>query len=469
MEEADLLISGACIVTMDDKRRIISDGALAVVGERIAALGETGDILRRYSSRRRIDARGKYLYPGFISTHTHLFQTLLKGLGRDKSLFEWLDSSVRPALRNFTPDSMRHAALLGLIEAVKSGTTTVLDYQYCHPSPGIDEAVIGAYLDLKVRGVMCKVHTDVSPFPPAIALSYVETEEDYFRELEDLCLKYRGDGLVGMGMGSGIIWDMDRGGYERLREFAGHFKIPISMHLVETEEDDLFAMKKWGMSAVDFLESCGFLGPDFIAAHAIHVRDEDIRKFRDYGVKVSHCPVSNMILASGTAPVPRYLESGVTVSLACDGAASNDSQDMLEVMRMAALKHKLVSRDASLVSAEQVLEMATRGGAKALGMDKEIGSLEAGKKADMFLWAANTARSTPVNDPISSLVYSSDSRNIETTIVSGRVVVDGGRIMTLDEKAVLDRSQEIAEDLVRRTGLGNSHWGVRMPTSAGQL
>ncbi len=465
MEEVDLLITGACIVTMDDKRRIIADGALAVVGERIAALGETGDILRRYSSQKRIDARGKYLYPGFVSTHTHLFQTLLKGLGRDKSLFEWLDSSVRPALRNFTADSMRHAALLGLIEAVKSGTTTVLDYQYCHPSPDIDEAVIGAYLELKVRGVMCKVHTDVSPFPPSIALGYVETEEDYFRELEDLCLKYRGDGLVGMGMGSGIIWDMDRGGYKRLREFAGHFKIPISMHLVETEEDDLYAMKKWGMSAVDFLESCGFLGPDFIAAHAIHVRDEDIRKFGDYGVKISHCPVSNMILASGTAPVPRYLESGVTVSLACDGAASNDSQDMLEVMRIAALKHKLVSRDASLVSAEQVLEMATRGGAKALGMEKEIGSLEAGKKADMFLWAANTARSTPVNDPISSLVYSSDSRNIETTIISGRAVVEGGRIQTLDEGAVLARSQAIAEDLVRRTGLGHSHWGVRMPTS----
>ena len=464
MEQADLLITGICIVTMDDARRVIADGALAVVGQRIAAIGETESVLRRYAGRRRLDGRGKYLYPGFISTHTHLFQTLLKGLGRDKPLFQWLDASVRRALRNFDEETIYHAAMLGLIEAVKSGTTTVLDFQYCHPVPGIDESVIKAYLDLQVRGVLCKTHTNVGKFPPDIAFKYVETEDDHFRELEHLCLKYSGNPLVGLAAGTGIIWDQDPAGYRRSREFVDHFKIPFSMHLVETEEDDRYAQQTWGMSAIDLLESCGILGPDFIAVHDVNVKDEDIRRFRDFGVKVSHCPIPNMMLASGTAPVPRYLEEGITVSLACDGAAANDSQDMLEVLRIAALLHKLVAHDASVVPAEQILEMATRGGARTLGMEASIGSLEEGKLADMFIWSPNTARSTPVNDPISSLVYSSDSRNIETTIIGGKVVMDRGVIKTLDEAAVLEKGQRIAETLVRRSGLGNCHWGSPVPT-----
>jgi 5-methylthioadenosine/S-adenosylhomocysteine deaminase len=467
MQQVDLIIAGACVVTMDEHRRVLPDGAVAIKDDRIAAIGGREDILGRFAGLRTIDAVGKYLYPGFISTHTHLFQSLLKGLGRDKPLFAWLDSSVRRAMRNFDAENIHYAALVGLIEAVRSGTTTILDYQYCHTLPGMDQSVIQAYLDLQVRGVFCRSHTNVARFPPEMALEYVETEDTYFREMESLCLKYRGHPLLDMAMAPGIIWDHDRSGYIKTRELADHFKIPISMHLVETEDDDAYSMKTWGMSSIDFLESCGMLGPDFLAVHCIHVTDDDIRRFRDYDVKISHCPVSNMILASGTAPVPRFLEEGLTVSLACDGAASNDTQDMLDVMRITALKHKLVRRDASVVSAEQVLEMATLGGAKAVGMEKRIGSLEVGKMADMFIWSADTARAIPVNDPISSLVYSSDSRNIETTIVGGKVILHKGKILSLDETAVLRKAQSLAEDLVRRSDISASHWGFRIPTACG--
>ncbi len=467
MERVDLIINGACVVTMDANRRIISDGAVAIKGERIAAIGGTEEILERYSGKRIMDARGKYLYPGFISTHTHLFQSMLKGLGRDKTLFEWLDSSVRRAMRNFNLENMYYAALVGLIDAVRSGTTTILDYQYCHAVPGIDQSVIKAYLDLQVRGVFCRSYTNVAGFPPDIAFGYVETEDDYFREMETLCLKYHDHPLLSLAMAPGIIWDHDRPGYLRTREFADHFNIPISMHLVESEEDDLYSKKTWGMSTIDFLESCGILGPDFIAVHCVHVQDDDIRRFRDYDVKISHCPVSNMILASGTAPVPRFLQEGITVSLACDGAASNDTQDMLDVMRIASLKHKLVNHDAAVVSAEQVLEMATLGGAQAIGMGKRIGSLEVGKMADMFIWSANDSRALPLNDPISALVYSSDSRNIETTIVAGKAVMEKGKIVTLDEETVLKKAQNLAQDLVRRSGLGSVHWGFSMPANCG--
>jgi 5-methylthioadenosine/S-adenosylhomocysteine deaminase len=462
MLQSDLLIVNACIISMDNAHRVINDGAIAILGDRISAIGESQDILSRFTGKRTIDGKGKYLYPGFISTHTHLFQTMLKGLGRDMPLFEWLDSSVRRALRNFDEETIYYAALLGLIEAVRSGTTTVTDYQYCHSAPGIDESVIQAYLDLQVRGVICKTHTKVGGFPPEIAFDYIETEDDHFREVESLCIKYRDHPLIGMSLGPGIIWDQAREGLRRTREIADHFKIPITMHLVETESDDEYAMKTYGMSSVDFLESCGILGPDFVAVHAVHVTDDDIRRFRDYGVKISHCPVSNMLLASGTAPLRRYIEEGITVSLACDGAASNDTQDMLDVMRVTALLHKLVNRDASVASAPDVLGMATIGGARALGMEGRVGSLEEGKMADMFIWSANDCRSVPVNDPISALVYSSDSRNIETTIIGGKVVLDEGVLVAMDEKEVLRKAQSLAESLVRRSGLGNTHWGQRI-------
>jgi 5-methylthioadenosine/S-adenosylhomocysteine deaminase len=328
--------------------------------------------------------------------------------------------------------------------------------------------VINAYVDLHVRGVISKAHTEVGGLAKEIALNYMETEDDHFRELEMLCLKYRDHPLIRMSLAPGIIWDHDKPGYVRTREFANHFKIPISMHLDETEEDNRYAMETWGVSAIDLLESCGVLGPDFIAVHAVHVSENDIRRFRDYEVKISHCPISNMLLASGTAPVSRYREEGITVSLACDGAAANDTQDMLDVIRITALTHKLVNRDAAVMSAEEVLEMATMGGAKALGMEEYVGSLEEGKMADMFIWSANNSRAIPVNDPISSLVYSSDSRNIETTIIGGKVILDEGEIVTLNEEAVLRKAQSLAEDLVRRSGLGHpTHWGHRLPTSCG--
>lgn len=467
MQQVDLLIRDACIITMDRGRRVIDDGAVAIDGGRIAAVGGTGEILGRFEGRRTLSARDRYLYPGLVSTHTHLFQCLLKGLGRDRALFDWLNASVWRALRNYDEEAMYYAALVGLIDSVRSGTTTVCDHQYCHPRPGIDASVIQAYLDAGVHGVLCRVHAEVGDLPPEMALDYAETEDDYFRELEGLCTSYRHHSLIDIAMGPSMIWDHQKSGFLRTREFANAFRIPISMHLAETEEDDRFAMKRWGMSAVDFLEHCGMLGPDLLVVHAVHVRDEDIRRFRDYEVKVSHCPVSNMLLASGTAPVPRYLEEGITVSLACDGAASNDTQDMLDVMRIAALKHKLVSRDASVVPAQQVLEMATIGGARALGLEDRIGSIEEGKMANLFIWSANNARAVPVNDPISSLVYSSSTCNVETTIIGGRTVLDHGRLTTLDETVVLRKAQQVADGLIRRSGLRNAHWGQSVPARCG--
>ena len=459
LKQVDLVVENGCILTMDGERRILYGGALAVAGDTILAIGSTKEIAAQYKARKSINAAGKYVFPGFISTHTHLFQMLLKGLGRDKPLLAWLDASVRQALHLYDEESIHFAALAGLLEAVRSGTTTVTDYQYCHVRPGLDSAVIRAYEKLQVRGVLSKAHTDVSAFPPEIACPWVETEDDYFESLAGLCVQYKDHPLVTMSLAPGIIWDHTREGFIRTRKFADQYKIPITMHLAETEDDDRYALATWGERAIPFLESCGVLGPDFVSVHSVHLTPEDIQTFKEYDVSISHCPLSNMILASGAAPVPQLMTEGVNVSLACDGAASSDTQNMLEVLKAAALQHKLVTRDASVVSASEVLEMATLGGARALGLQKQIGSLEKGKKADFFIFDPLKCFSAPVHDPVSALVYSSSPANVETTVIGGEVILENGKFNSIDETAVLKEASRLAASLVKRAGLGNAHWG----------
>ena len=458
MQDADLLITGASVITMDGERRIIENGAVAVTGDTVTAVGTEAELHGRYTGARHIHAEGKYLFPGFITTHTHLFQTLLKGLGRDKTLFDWLNSSVRVALHNYTEECMYYGAMTGLIEAIRTGTTTVTDSQYCHVQKGFDEPVIQAFQELGVRGVLSKCHTDISGLPDEIRPSYVESEDDYFEEMEVLCRRYNNNPMMSMSLAPGIIWDHSKEGFIETRKMADKYQIPVTMHLLETEDDDQFSREKYGKATVDVLEDCGILGPDFVSVHSVHMSESDFAKFQRYGVSVSHCPVSNMILASGAAPVPEFLQKGMTVSLACDGAASNDSQDMLEVLKMTALQHKLMTRNAATVSAAEVLEMATLHGAKALLKEREIGSIEAGKKADMFIFNPLRARSIPLHDPVSSLVYSAGQPNIETTIIAGKTVMEDGRITGCNEEEILRKTQNTAAELVRKSGLGNVQW-----------
>jgi len=463
MREIDLLVEHAdYVVTMDPERRIIRNGSLAVAKDTIIDLGPDAELAGRYLAKKRIDASGRFLFPGFITTHTHLFQTLLKGLGRDKSLFEWLNSSVRVALHNYDPECMYWGAMTGLTEALRTGTTTVTDFQYCHAVPGLDQPVLDAYEDLGIRGVLSKSHTDVSGFSPEIACEWTESEDEFIRDSDDLCCRYEHHPSISISVAPGIIWDLSRRGYQLTRELADKWKIPITMHLVETEDDDQYAHANYGIGSIDLLEETGMLGPDFVAVHSVYVTERDIERFKRYGVSVCHCPVSNMILASGTAPVPRFLQEGIPVSLGPDGAASNDSQDTLELLKTTALLHKLVSKDASVVSAAEVLEMATLGGARALLREKEIGSLEIGKKADFFIYNPEHVRSIPVHDPISSLVYSSTQANIETTVVAGRPLLENGILVTADEALIRRETQRVASSLIRRSGLGNVQWGRRM-------
>jgi 5-methylthioadenosine/S-adenosylhomocysteine deaminase len=459
MQQADLLITHGCIVTMDKERRILNDGAIAVTGDTIRAVGGTRDIEREYEAPKIIDAADKAVFPGFINTHCHLFQVLLKGLGRDKILFDWLDASVRRAIWRITPERAEAAAVVGCLEHLHSGATTVLDYQYCHGHPGIDDAVLKAVEKTGIRAVYGRGYTPASNLPEDCMPPLKESEEDFFASVEDLADKYQSHPRISIAMAPGIIWDVSEEGYRQVRKIADKRGLIITMHVNESFDDDAYSRQTYGLDTIPFLERAGILGPDFVAVHCVNMDDEDIRTFKKYDVKISHNPISNMILASGVAGVPDFRAAGLVVSLGLDGAASNDSNDMMETIKAAALIHKCVRRDALVMPATETLEMATLGGARAIGREKDLGSLEPGKKADLFIFNPKTARTVPMADPVAALVYSGGEENIETTVVAGKVVIENRRCLIVDEEQALSHCQAAAAALRGETGLGNTQWG----------
>lgn len=468
MKQAALILKNACIVTMDRDRRILYHSALAIVDDRIAAIGSNEEILSDWEAAREIDCTNKVIFPGLINTHNHLFQVLLKGLGRDKLLFDWLNSSVRKAICRITPERAKLAALVGCMENIHAGCTTVMDYQYCHGYPGIDDAVCDAFDEIGIRAVLARSFTELDDFDPHYLPPLQETEDDFLAEVERLDDKYMDHPRIDVAIAPVLIWSITPEAFRKCREIADKRKLLITLHINETVDDNIVCQKKYGADAIALLEKWGILGPDFVGVHCVNMTPEEIEIFRKYGCKVSHNPVSNMILASGAAPVPDFQNANIPVSLATDGSGSNDSQDMIEVLKATALLHKCVRRDASIVTAEEVLEMATLGGARCLGREKDLGSLEVGKKADLFVFDPHTAKAIPMADPISTLVYSSSEENVETTIIGGTVVMENHVICHVNEADTLTECQNAAAAIREESDLFNTHWGQNVSMGAFQ-
>ena len=426
MNNYDLVIENASIITMDADETIINNGILGVKNGAISLLAkQTPDLCCQ--AKKRIDAKGMIAFPGFVNTHVHCFQSLLKGLGADRPLISWLNSAVQPFGVRVSHRQQELATLLACLEALKSGCTTFCEFFYTNQDPELADVCIETMQKTGIRSVLMRTFQDYGE-EYNVPSAYIEPVEKAIEEVERLRKHFGSDDndMLSIWTGPDVTWATTRKGYETILEYCLDRKVRYTMHLNETQEDNDMCRRHYGKSVVNFLDEIGFLTEQFLAVHCVYLTQSEIELLAYRGVSISHNPAANLYLGSGIAPIPNCLRAGVNVALGTDGAASNNTTDMLDTMRLAALIHKGVCRDATAMSAEKVVRMAALGGAKALGMEKTVGTLEVGKKADIILFDPERIRSVPMFDPIATLVYSASAENIDTTIVNGEIVYSKG-------------------------------------------
>ena len=437
-EPVELLVEGGTLVTMDGGRRVIEDGAVAVRGDAIVAVGPRAELSSRYEPDRRIDARGKLVLPGLINGHTHAPMVLFRGLGDDLPLQEWLEQYIFPAeARNVTEEFVTWGTRLAALEMIKSGTTTYADIYY------FEDAIARATRDAGLRGVLGEAILDgraPDHATPAEALAYTERFLD----------RWKDDRLVRAAVAPHSIYLASEDTLRKSFALARRFGAPVLIHLAETKREVDDSRARHGVSPAGYLERLGLLGPDVVAKHCTWVDAEDIAVLARRGVGCVYNPSSNMMLASGVAPVAELLAAGVAVGLGTDGpAGSNNDMNLMEEMDLAAKLQKVGRRDPRAVNARQALEMATIGGARALHMESEIGSLEPGKKADVVILNANAPHAVPLFDLYAQIVYALKGSDVETVVVGGRVVMRDRQVLTLDEAAVIAKAREYGEVVKR--------------------
>jgi 5-methylthioadenosine/S-adenosylhomocysteine deaminase len=430
---ATLVVTGGTVVTMDGQRRILSPGAVAIDGAKIVAVDTPEAIARRYSAADVIRANGAVIMPGLINTHGHAAMVMYRGLADDLALMDWLQKYIFPAeAKTVSPELVRVGTSLAALEMIQSGTTLHTDMYY------FEEEVARATKQAGMRGVLGQT---VIGFPVADA----KTPAEALARAERFMNAYAHDPLIIATVAAHSMYTVDAETLKATRDLARKFGVPLLTHLAETEEEVTRSLEKHHLTPAAYFDSLGFWDTPAVAAHGVHITDADIAILQKHGVGLSHNPESNMKLASGAAPVTKCLNAGIAVGLGTDGAASNNDLDMFEAMRQTAFLHKLMEKDPTAASAQTVLEMATLGGAKALGMADRIGSLDPGKLADLIVVSMQSARQTPMYNPISHLVYVTRGDDVRTTIVNGRILMRDRRVLTLDATAVLAQARSMAK------------------------
>ena len=429
----DLVITHGVVVTMDAGGRVLSPGAVAIDGTDIVAVDRPEVIAKRFQPRETIEAWGSVVMPGLINTHTHAPMVLYRGLADDLPLMEWLQKYIFPAeAKTVSPEFVRAGTRLAVLEMILSGTTTYADMYYFEEEIARETKAAG------LRGVLGQT---IIQFPAPDA----RTPGDGLARAEAFIREFKDDPLITPAVAPHAMYTLDGPTLLACRDLAKRYNVPTLIHLAETQAESQTAHERFKSSPVAYLEGLGFFGPGVLAAHGVWVSEPEVAILKDRRVGISHNPESNMKLASGTAPVPAYLAAGVALGLGTDGAASNNDLDMFEAMRTASFLHKLTKNDPRAVGARVVLEMATIGGARALGMERRIGSLEPGKRADVIVVNMSNARQTPMYDPISHLVYATRGDDVQATIVNGRVLMHRRKVLTLDEGAILKESRMLSE------------------------
>ena len=437
----DLIIKGATIVTMDSSRRVINNGAVAVDHGRIASVGTAADIDAAYTAREVLNADGKVVIPGLINGHTHVPMTLFRGIADDLDLQEWLTKYIFPAeAKNVTEDFVRAGTRLGLAEMIRSGTTTYCDMYY------FEDAIADETFKAGMRGVLGETVID---FPVADNKS----NADAMIYVERFVNHWKGNALITPAIAPHAPYTVSEDHLKAARAFSDRTGAPVVIHISETKREVDDSIKSKGASPIDYLNRIGFLTDRVIAAHVVWPTAEELALLKRLGVGVVHNPQSNMKLASGVAPVPDMLKNDLAVGLGTDGAASNNDLNLWEEMDTAAKLHKVFSKDPKVVSAREAFEMATIRGARALHLEKEIGSIEAGKRADLVVVDLDDLNQTPFYNIYSDLVYAAKASDVRTFIIEGRIVMRDRRLLTLNEETIKADARRYREKIVQSVGV----------------
>jgi len=430
-EPADWIWSARFVITENAQRRVIENGAVAIRAGRIVGIGARAEIDARFQAKQRLDRPDAILAPGLINTHTHAAMSLFRGIADDLKLQDWLEKYIFPAeAKNVSAEFVRWGTRLGCLEMLLGGTTTFTDMYY------FEDVVAEVAKEAGMRGVLGET---IIGFPvadnktPAAALEFTER----------YLARFRDDPLVVAAVAPHALYTNSDETLKASRALANKYRAPLIIHLSETKKENDDALAQRHMTPTKVLDSLGVLTGRTVAAHCVWVNDGDMAILKARGVGVAHCPSSNMKLASGVAPVVRMLALDLAVGLGPDGpAGSNNDFNMFEEMDLAAKLQKVTTMDPQALPASAALEMATIRGARALGLEKEIGSLEDGKRADMMMVRLDRTNDVPLYDAISQMVYALKAEDVRDVMVNGKLVVRDARILTLNAQQILQKAAE---------------------------
>ena len=432
-KSADILVTNGTVLTLDAGNTEIINGAVAIAKDTITAVGP-GDEFGEWSVSRVIDANGGIIMPGLINSHTHAAMTCFRGLADDLQLMTWLNDHIFPAEAKLDEHKVFWGTLLACAEMIMSGTTCFCDmYLY-------EDAVARAAKEAGVRAVVGEVLYDFdSPnYGP------IEKGFEYTQTLIDT---WKGDPLITIAVEPHSTYLCAPELLKRAFNLAQAFNLPLVIHLAESKSEVEQIKKRYGRTPVEHLAGLDVLAPNVLACHCVELTPNDITLLQRSDVKVAHNVESNMKLASGVAPIPCLLKEGICVGMGTDGCASNNDLDLFLEMDTVAKLHKAKTLDPTAMDARTVLRMATIQGARALGLDESIGSLEKGKKADLIIIDTHKPHLTPMYNPVSHLVYAAMGSDVRTSIINGAIVMEEGHLKTINQKSVLNNIIRIANEI----------------------
>ncbi|MHA1839144.1 MAG: amidohydrolase family protein [Candidatus Ranarchaeia archaeon] len=459
-----ILIKNAYVITVDPQRRIYEKGAIAIDGNRIEAVGKSDDIVKKHGpdADEIIDVQGKAVLPGFINTHSHLFQTFMRSLGDDMEILDWWPHTVLPMALVMETEDFHYAHLVGCIESIKSGVTLTLDNQYIQTRPEFGDTGFEAWSKIGIRGIQATNGTVLDRWN-LMPEHMVRTTEQIIGELRRLYDKWHGkaDGRLQVWSGTGAPFTVTTEYLEECIYTTQELNdrnpaLPVGMvgHWAESAREVQQFKQEMGKTPIQYYYDKGIrIWCDrMIAIHAVHLTDAELDIFEKTDTRVSHNALSNQYLASGVARVPEMLQRGIKVSLGLDGPASNNGQDMMEAIKSTVMMHKVATQNPTIMTAEKVLELATIDGARCINREHDLGSLEAGKLADLVvidLWKSNMM---PIHRPVSQIVYCGKAENIDTVIINGKIVLRDRVMQTVNEKEILEKAQKLCDAQVERAG-----------------